>query len=144
MKFKNFTPAEHETWKQLFQRQVPLRSQQLVHEFEEGIEFLGLNENGIPDLDQVNQRLKQRTGFQGVPVTGHEDPRSFFPMLSERLFPIGNFIRDARDINYTPAPDVFHDLYGHLPFLADPAHADFQQEFGKRASAYIHDSHKLL
>lgn len=59
--------------------------------------------------------------------------------LKNREFPIGSFIRDLKDLGYTPAPDVFHDLYGHLPFLANPEYSDFLQHFGETASPYIHD-----
>jgi phenylalanine-4-hydroxylase len=140
---KAFTPIEHQTWGELFCRLESARKNQIVSEFSDGIAALAIDSTGVPDLNKVNQILQKKTGFNGIAVTGHEDPRSFFPLLAEKKFPIGNFIRDAQDINYTPAPDVFHDLYGHLPFFIDPDYANFCQEFGRRAACYI-DRPELL
>lgn len=130
---REFTAAEHETWRQLFERQAPLRDQQLVPEFSRGLQLLGIEGRRIPDLRAVNERLLALTGFQGVAVKGLEGPEGFFSLLAKRQFPIGNFIRDRRDLNYTPEPDVFHDLYGHLPFFTDRRYADFNQWFGETA-----------
>lgn len=135
--FRSFSREEDQTWQQLFERQAKLRKAQMHPVFEEGLAILEMESNRVPDLDRVNKILIDRTGFKGVPVTGHEDPRSFFPMLARGEFPIGNFIRDPGDINYTPAPDVFHDLYGHLPFYANYDYAQFSREFGKRGSKYV-------
>lgn len=141
--FKNFSAQEHATWKDLFSRQAPKRKEQIVELFDRGIHELGMTEERIPNLDQINQYLKPRTHFIGVAVTGFEDPKSFFPMLARGEFPVGNFIRDQRDINYTPAPDVFHDLYGHLPFFIDQDYAEFCRDFGRRGSKYLDDEQKL-
>jgi phenylalanine-4-hydroxylase len=84
------------------------------------------------------------TGWRGVPVVGLEDGASFFAMLARREFPVGNFIRDERDLSYTPAPDVFHDLYGHLPLLADAAYADFCWRFGVSAMRFGDTPERLL
>jgi phenylalanine-4-hydroxylase len=135
-RFRTFTPREHETWRRLFEAQTPLRREQIVGQFADGIAALGLGPSRIPELDEVNRRLERLTGFRGVAVEGLEGPASFFRLLAEREFPVGNFIRDASDLAYTPAPDVFHDLYGHLPFLADRAYADFCESVGRLALRY--------
>lgn len=132
-----FSEAEHETWRRLHARLARCRADQAHPLFGAGLDALGIDGGGVPDLDAVNARLAARTGFRGVPVSGLEDGRSFFGLLARREFPIGAFIRDAGDLSYTPAPDVFHDLYGHLPLLADPAYADFCARFGEVASAAI-------
>lgn len=134
--YRMFSQQEHQTWKTLFDNLAYCRKEQAFAIFDEGVKKLGLNANAIPDIDEVNRKLLAMTGWQGVPVEGLEQNASFFVGLSERKFPIGNFIRDARDVNYTPAPDVFHDLYGHLPFFVDRSYAKFTEEFGIRASAY--------
>lgn len=143
LRFRDFTPAEHHTWKLLFERQTPKRRKQIVNLFSEGIEILGIGPERIPDLGAFNAILKAKTGFRGVPVDGLEEPGRFFEMLGRREFPIGNFIRDPKDLAYTPAPDVFHDLYGHLPFFVDRDYADFCQDFGRRASRFA-DRPRLL
>ncbi len=138
-KERQYSQAEHATWKTLFDGLQRCRREQAHPIFSEGVDKLALSSEGVPRLSDVNARLRALTGWQGVAVEGLEDPLSFFEALAERCFPVGNFIRDAIDVSYTPAPDVFHDLYGHLPFLADVDYAKFCQDFGRRALRYRDD-----
>jgi phenylalanine-4-hydroxylase len=140
---RSFTPEEHETWRRLYDRLTACRATQAHPLFVQGLQALGIGGDAIASLDAVNQRLGRRTGFRGVAVKGLEGPREFFAGLARREFPVGDFIRDAKDLSYTPAPDVFHDLYGHLPLLADAAYADFCQRFGVLASAAADDPERL-
>lgn len=133
---KAFTEKEHQTWGILFSNLERCRRDQAHPLFSKGVSKLGLTADRIPNLDDVNERLDVLTGWRGVAVEGLEDNASFFEGLANREFPIGNFIRSARDVNYTPAPDIFHDLYGHLPLLTDPLYAQFCWEFGQRAAKY--------
>lgn len=139
----DFSEQDHETWRLLFTKQTPLRSVQLIPEFSQGLELLGIDEHGIPDLEKVNQKLKNLTGWQGVYVEGLVDAMDFFEMLSKKEFPIGGFIRDPKDLSYTPAPDVFHDLYGHIPFYTIPEYAEFSRRFGEAAKEYSTDATKI-
>ena len=134
---KKFTPDEDQVWKRLFTGLHKSRQTQAHPIFAEGVEGLQIPSERVPDLGPINARLKSKTGWQGVWVHGLEDAGSFFEGLSERLFPIGNFIREPHDLSYTPAPDVFHDLYGHLPFFWDTDFAEFCHEFGCRAIRYL-------
>jgi len=138
--FKNFSAEEHKTWGKLFKGLARSRREQAHPLFTKGVEALGLDDGAVPNLDEVNDRLQALTGWRGIPVEGLEENDSFFTGMERREFPIGNFIRSAEDVNYTPAPDVFHDLYGHLPLLADPHYADFCQRFGAMASKYLDNS----
>lgn len=135
--FRRFSDEEHETWRLMFQRQAALRDRQIYHTFSEGIRALGFSAERIPDIHEVNRRLERLTGWRGIPVEGLEEDHSFYLMLAEKKFPIGNFIRDRQDVSYTPAPDVFHDLYGHLPFLADQKYANFCHDLGLRSAKVI-------
>lgn len=128
-----FTARDHQTWKTLYQVQDPLRETQIVPEFSQGLKALGITAERIPDLAEVNGRLRALTGWEGVYVAGLAEAKTFFEMLAERRFPVGNFIRDTKDLSYTPAPDVFHDLYGHLPFFTIPEYARFCERFAKCA-----------
>lgn len=134
--FRKFNSQENETWKVLFDNQAKLRDLQIIPEFSAGIKYLELTNLGVPDLERVNRRLLDKTGWRGVAVEGFEEFDEFYEMLYQREFPIGNFIRDRKDLSYTPAPDVFHDLYGHLPFYVDDSYADFSFEFAKRVRKY--------
>jgi len=133
---RKFSEKEQDTWRMLYERQTPLRSQQIHPLFERGLDLLGFSPNQIPDLEETNQKLSRLTGFRGVVVDGLEGHEGFYTLLSQRQFPIGDFIRDQQDLNYTPAPDVFHDLYGHIPFYTDPLYADACQDIGQRVLKY--------
>ena len=130
MPVRYFTDDEHGTWGEISALHRKQRATQMVPMFLRGLHALGLDTDRIPPLDEVNARLTFLTGWRGVFVKGLEDGAGFYRLLRDRKFPIGNFVRDRKDLNYTPAPDVFHDLYGHLPFLADKQYADFCHEFG--------------
>lgn len=143
VQFRDFSPEEHKTWQLLFERQRPKRDEQIFGLFSRGVESLGFTADRIPDLTEVNKKLSALTGFRGVPVEGFEAPESFYEMLARREFPIGYFIRDPKDLGYTPAPDVFHDLYGHLPFLIDRDYARFCQDLGRRAMKHAGDPERF-
>lgn len=141
---KSFTESDNKTWGSLYLNLRDNRIHQADPMFAEGLKLLGIDGNEIPDLKVINSKLKNITGWQAVPVKGLESGESFFRGLSEKKFPIGNFIRESKDLSYTPEPDIFHDLYGHIPFFADKKYADFNEEFGKMATKYINDPQKLL
>lgn len=140
MENHSFSAADHETWKRLFDRQTPLRTRQMIPNFLEGLNILGITNERIPDLEKVNQKLKSLTGWRAVYVKGLENAESFYSMLSKKEFPIGHFIRSSEDLNYTPEPDVFHDLYGHIPFYANSKYAEACEAFGKKACQFIEEN----
>ena len=114
----HFTPEEHGVWDTLFARQVPYLGTRIVTPFLEGIGKLGLDEPGIPHLEQLSDRLEALTGWRLVSVPGIVPDDAFFAMLADRRFPIGNFIRSAESLDYLEEPDCFHDIFGHVPMLA--------------------------
>lgn len=139
-----FAEKDHETWRRLYAGQRLAIEHDIHPLFGQGLRELAITGDHIPDLKKVNARLHEKTGFIGRYVDGLKMPVSFFPMLARGEFPIGNFIRDARDLAYTPAPDVFHDLFGHLPYLADPAYAAFSRRFGALAASYLDCPEKMV
>jgi len=102
-----------------------------------------MDQDSIPDLRSINKKLKDLTGWEGVLVEGLEGGDTFYQLLSERRFPIGNFVRDKKDLSYTPEPDIVHDFYGHIPFYADKEYADFSQKFGEVAMRYVREPEKF-
>lgn len=140
---KPLGPEGFQTWNTILKAQLSVRDQQVYKIFGTGVDALKLNPDELPNLDEINQVLKKTTGFQGIFVDGLEDGNNFYQMLAQRYFPIGNFIRDHRDINYTPAPDIVHDLYGHIPFLMNAEYADFCQKFGEMTSEFINEPNKF-
>lgn len=134
---RHFSSDETATWSSVLSMHEKTRENQVIDIFHEGLNILGISSETIPQLAEVNQTLKQVSGFEGVYVAGFEDGDSFYSLLSKRQFPIGNFLRDKSDLSYTPEPDMIHDLYGHIPFLANVEYADFCQKFGELAISYL-------
>jgi len=118
----SFTVEDHAVWDLLFERQVDLLGSRVVSPFLDGIDLLRLDHPGVPDVDGLNRILTPRTGWRVVAVPGLVPDDIFFSMLSERVFPVGNFIRLRSELDYLEAPDCFHDMFGHIPMLA---HHDF-------------------
>lgn len=141
--FHKFTEEESKTWNLLFNRLDLCRRNMAYFLFEQGVHELGLTSEKVPDIEQINTTLERKTGWKVIPVKGLEEGPSFYTALSRKEFPIGNFIRDQKDLGYTPEPDIFHDLYGHVPFLCDKDYADFSYQYGKLAAKYISNEEKL-
>ena len=135
--WQHFTAQEHGVWDTLFARQVPYLGSRIVTPFLEGIPRLGLDQRGIPNLDLLNQRLEELTGWRCVSVPGLVPDDAFFAMLAERRFPIGNFIRSADSLDYLEEPDCFHDIFGHVPLLAHEPVARLMQAMGRLGVAAI-------
>jgi phenylalanine-4-hydroxylase len=102
--------------------------------FLEGAEAIALRPDQVPDLDDVNARLGPRTGWNAVPVKGFIPARDFFGCLAERRFPTTVIVRPREQLDYLPEPDIFHDVFGHVPLHADAVFADFLQRFGAVAA----------
>jgi phenylalanine-4-hydroxylase len=132
--WSRYTDEDHAVWRLLFAR----RMQRLEHTgsrlFLEGAGRIGLGPDGVPDLDDVNRRLKTQTGWAAVPVTGFLPARDFFACLAERRFPTTIRVRPRAQLDYLPEPDIFHDVFGHVPLHAHPVFADFLQRFGRAAA----------
>jgi phenylalanine-4-hydroxylase len=126
----HFTAEEHRVWDVLFARQQARLAGRAVRAFEEGLDVLRLSHPGIPDFDELNDRLFPRTGWTVVAVPGLLPDDVFFRHLSRRQFPAGNFIRSAKQLDYLEEPDVFHDVFGHVPMLTNPRVADVLEALG--------------
>jgi phenylalanine-4-hydroxylase len=129
--WSHYTPEEHATWDTLYARQTKLLSGRVVPEFLDGLELLNLEGPGIPDFERLSDILMKRTGWQVVAVPGLIPDDAFFDHLANRRFVAGNFIRRPDQLDYLEEPDVFHDVFGHVPLLAHPVFADYMQAYGK-------------
>jgi phenylalanine-4-hydroxylase len=126
-----YTSAEHDRWDRLFARSQAVLQSRACDEFMEMVDVLNLSDSGIPDMEQVSDRLGSLTGWHVVPVAGLVPDEVFFNHLANRRFPAGAFIRPEEEMDYLKEPDVFHDVFGHVPLLANPVYADFMQAYGK-------------
>ncbi|HEX5739512.1 MAG TPA: phenylalanine 4-monooxygenase [Hydrogenophaga sp.] len=129
--WEHYTAADHATWKTLFERQTKLLPGRACDEFVEGMRDLPIGPEEIPDFRRLNEVLMQRNGWQIVAVPGLVPDEVFFDHLANRRFPSGNFIRKPHELDYLEEPDVFHDVFGHVPMLMNPAIADFIQAYGQ-------------
>jgi phenylalanine-4-hydroxylase len=127
----DYSPAEHALWDQLFERQTAILGDRAAAPFLHGLEALRLSESGIPDFAELSERLRALTGWTVAAVPGLVPDEVFFRHLANRTFVAGRFIRQPGQIDYLPEPDVFHDVFGHVPLLADPVFADFMQAYGE-------------
>lgn len=118
-------------WDRLFARQSAMLPGRAADAFLRGIDVLRLEKPGIPDYQDLNARLMAATGWQVVAVPGLVPDDVFFDHLANRRFPAGNFIRKPEQLDYLQEPDVFHDVFGHVPMLADPVFADYMEAYGR-------------
>lgn len=126
-----FTADEHAMWDRLFARQSEMLPGRAADAFLRGIDVLRLEKPGIPDYRELNARLMAATGWQVIAVPGLVPDEVFFDHLANRRFPAGNFIRTPQQLDYLQEPDVFHDVFGHVPMLADPVFADYMVAYGE-------------
>ncbi len=127
----DYTPEEHATWDILYERQAALLPGYACDEFLHGLEALNLHRGGIPDFNVINVELQRLTGWSVVAVPGLVPDEVFFDHLANRRFPAGQFIRKPDQLDYLQEPDIFHDVFGHVPMLTDPTFADYMEAYGK-------------
>jgi phenylalanine-4-hydroxylase len=124
-----YTEAEHELYRLLYQRQSTQLAGLACEEFIYALQQLGAPDK-IPKFEDINARLSPVTGWQIVAVPGLIPEEAFFALLAKRQFPVTHWIRRPEEIDYVVEPDVFHDLYGHVPLLFNPVLADYMQAYG--------------
>jgi phenylalanine-4-hydroxylase len=125
----NYTAADHDTYRRLYARQLKQLPGLACDEFIEAVQQLGTPEH-IPDFDAVSERLMKATAWQIVGVPGLIPEDAFFSLLAQRKFPVTDWIRKPEEFDYIVEPDVFHDLFGHVPLLFNPMFADYMQAYG--------------
>jgi phenylalanine-4-hydroxylase len=129
--WQHYTPEEHATWDTLFARQAKLLPGRASEAYLRGLDILKLSKPGIPDFEELSERLMKLTGWQVVAVPGLVPDDVFFDHMANRRFVAGNFIRRPNQLDYLQEPDVFHDVFGHVPMLADPVFADYLAVYGQ-------------
>lgn len=127
----SYSAAEHDRWKRLSARQLALLPGRACDDYLAAMEKLRLSKSGVPDFAELSARLAPLTGWSVVAVAGLVPDDVFFDHLAERRFPAGAFIRPEAELDYLEEPDVFHDVFGHVPLLADPIYARFLQAYGE-------------
>jgi phenylalanine-4-hydroxylase len=129
--WSGYSADEHRRWTALYERQMEILPDRACDAFMHGLEKLDLHGAGIPEFKRLNEGLSGLTGWTIVAVPGLVPDAVFFDHLANRRFPAGNFIRSQDQFDYISEPDVFHDVFGHVPLLADPVFGDYMQAYGK-------------
>ncbi len=124
-----YTAADHDTYRRLYERQSALLPGLACDAFIKALPSLGVKDH-IPRFEEINERLKPATGWEIVAVPGLIPERPFFDLLANRRFPVTDWIRQPEEFDYIVEPDVFHDLFGHVPLLFNPVFADYVQRYG--------------
>ncbi len=137
--YQAYTPEQHAIWAELVAHVLPELEEHAAREYLDGFDVIGLQTHQLPDLASITARLEPRTGWQSTPVSGFLPAAAFFEMLASRHFPTTTWIRSRDSLEYTPEPDIFHDVFGHVPMHAHPIFADFLQHYG-RVCASISDA----
>lgn len=125
-----YTAADHDTYRRLYERQRALLPGLASKAFIDALPSLGASDR-IPRFDEVNERLYKATGWELVGVPGLIPEVPFFTLLANRKFPVTDWIRKPEEFEYIVEPDIFHDLFGHVPLLFNPVFADYVQRYGQ-------------
>ncbi|MGP8253901.1 MAG: phenylalanine 4-monooxygenase, partial [Terracidiphilus sp.] len=130
-----YTEEQHAVWTELVGRALPELEKHAAREYLDGFEIIGLERDRLPNLATIGARLGPRTGWSSTPVSGFLPAPAFFEMLAMRAFPTTTWLRSRESIEYTPEPDIFHDVFGHVPMHAHQVFGDFLEHYGRVCAA---------
>lgn len=125
-----YAQEQHDTWRLLFERQEKLLKDRVCDEYIEGRKLIEFTRDRVPKLAEVSTKLKTYSGWEVIRVDGYVPEEIFFQILAQKRFPCTDFVRHPSEFEYTPAPDMFHDLMGHLPMFMHPRFASFFHSYG--------------
>lgn len=140
--YDKYTAEQHDVWSELVRRRLPQIQEHACLEYIKGYDTIGLNHERLPNLAAITERLKPRTGWSTTAVSGFLPANAFFEMLEARMFPTTTWLRGRDALAYIPEPDIFHDVFGHVPMHAHRVFADFLQHYGS-VCAHIKDTQAL-
>ena len=123
--YPDYGDDDQETWRLLYARQLESLQRRACREYLAGLETLGFDPARIPALRDVHNVLRETTGWGVARIPGLLHERDFFSFLARRVFPSTDYIRPRDEMDYTPAPDLFHDILGHTPLITNPSFATF-------------------
>ena len=140
--YEKYGAEQHSVWSELVRRRLPQVQEYACREYLEGYNIIGLSNDRLPNLREITERLKPRTGWSTTAVSGFLPADAFFEMLEARMFPTTTWLRSRDSLAYIPEPDIFHDVFGHVPMHAHPVFADFLQHYGS-VCAHIREAQVL-
>lgn len=138
--YDQYTAADFGVWKLLFDRQMANLQQYAALRFLQSLEKIRFRADRIPRFENVNQLLAAQTGWQITVVPNIVPDRDFFEMLRQQRFPATTWLRRPDQLDYLEEPDMFHDVFGHLPFLSDPDYCAFLSRLAAIGMRFIDDT----
>lgn len=144
IEYPDYPQSDHENWKFLYDRQMKLLPGRVCQEYIDGVDILNFTRDKIPALKDLSTVFKKTTGWKVARVPGLIHEQNFFELLREKIFPSTDYIRGKNELDYTPAPDCFHDMFGHMPLLTNKNFASFYQMFGEAALNAQGENRKFL
>ncbi len=135
--YEKYKEEDFQVWKLLYERQYPELPGAAIQEYIEGIDRVRFVADKIPRFDETNQYLSSYTGWELVVVPGLIPDKEFFELLANKKFPASTWLRKMEELDYLEEPDMFHDVFGHVPLLTNQNVVDFLQELSKIALVYI-------
>jgi len=126
-----YSEDQHAVWAELVGRAYPELERHAAREYLDGFSIIGLERDRLPNLEEISARLEPRTGWNATPVSGFLPEPAFFEMLAARRFPTTTWLRSRESLEYTPEPDIFHDVFGHVPLHAHAVFGDFLAHYGR-------------
>jgi phenylalanine-4-hydroxylase len=129
--WSSYTSTDHEVWATLFERQQHILQGRASDEFLHNQRAMGMTPDRIPKFDDLNRVLRAETGWELIGVEGLLPELTFFDHLANRRFPVTWWIRKPEQLDYLSEPDLFHDLFGHVPLLMNPVFADYMEAYGR-------------
>jgi phenylalanine-4-hydroxylase len=133
------TPGDELVWEKLYLRQIKTIDKVAYASFKKGLQLLDFDALYIPSFDQINERLQKLTGWTIYPVPGLIDNRYFFEQMLERKFGSTQWLREMSQLDYLEEPDMFHDVFGHIPLLTDSLITDFLHGLARIAGQHLGD-----
>jgi phenylalanine-4-hydroxylase len=137
--YSNYTPEDFEVWQTLFHRQTKILKPLVSREYLEALEAIGFVADKIPDFEQVNQILKSKTGWSIKVVPNIAEAELFFTSLANNQFTSTCWLRSKAQLDYLEEPDMFHDVFGHIPLLINPDYTEFYNGIAAIAIKYSSD-----
>jgi len=135
--YEEYTTESHHVWELLFGEQAEVLKNRATQKYLDGVQTVGFQSNSIPRFTTINEALTKRTGWQVYAVPGLIGNKPFFELLAEKKFPATTWLRTLAQLKYIEEPDMFHDVFGHVPLLSEPHFAEFLSGLSRIALQYI-------
>ena len=141
--YSNYTPEDFRVWEKLYVKQFSLIKGKVSEVFLNGLDLLDFTPLKIPNFIDINNKLKKLSSWQIKTVSNIAEPVYFFSCLANKQFTSTCWLRSIKEIDYIEEPDMFHDVFGHIPLLSNQIYSDFFQELGVLSKEFLDDDFKI-